>query len=256
MAWTGPLPEHRPRAGGSNPSAGARGASRYAWNGSGSDALASEVNPALDSFKGALEAVGQAGSVFSSVGGAALGRINDAISAKQKQLEIANEAIEKLADQPADLTAQDMERLNALKAARLRLETEIADQTFRAMQYQKQQDNLGFLQQQMKLLEFIRDQGLDANTILPGVKLGVDADPAALLDAMTQATAAAVDQLATQIGIQTGTIAPPASAAQIIDHSGMIDNAQINNTFNMPVYTNNTPAAIQQPGAVLNALLT
>lgn len=76
---------------------------------------------------------------------------------------------------------------------------EVAAAEERVLKLQEQQQNLQFLQQQMKLLELIQEYGLNPDEILGGLELGLDADINAVVDAMTaamqQIIAAAEDEL-------------------------------------------------------------
>jgi hypothetical protein len=52
----------------------------------------------------------------------------------------------------------------------------------------------------------------------------------------------------------TGTVTPAATSAQMARQANTATyNGQVGNTFHMPIYTNNTPGAIQQSWAVMQA---
>lgn len=65
----------------------------------------------------------------------------------------------------------------------------------------EQQADFEFLKQQMDLLKFIEENELNAGDILGGITLGLDADIAALLEAMTAAMQAVVETAETELGI-------------------------------------------------------
>jgi TP901 family phage tail tape measure protein len=90
-------------------------------------------------------------------------------------------------------------------------------------------------------------------------------DPLSPLRGLSKSGAAIVDMLqmgidgagGLSIGAPTigGMRAPPASAAQILGSGGNTTTNNYSRSINMPVYTNNSPAAVTQSGAILNAIL-
>jgi hypothetical protein len=72
-----------------------------------------------------------------------------------------------------------------------------------ALQLEKQRQDLAFLQEQAKLLELIREHGLDAAAIMGGIELGIDADVGAIVQAMTAAMQAIVEQAEAELGISS-----------------------------------------------------
>lgn len=66
---------------------------------------------------------------------------------------------------------------------------------------QKAQSDLAFLEQQQKLLDLIVENGLNAQDILGGLELGLGADTQGLVQAMTRAIQAIVDQANQQLQI-------------------------------------------------------
>lgn len=63
------------------------------------------------------------------------------------------------------------------------------------------EQQLSFLQQQAKLVDLIKDNGLDAKAILGDIKLGLNADPAALLEAMKNALSGLVQKTGEKFGV-------------------------------------------------------
>ncbi|NLD42075.1 MAG: phage tail tape measure protein, partial [Chloroflexi bacterium] len=86
---------------------------------------------------------------------------------------------------------------------RARLTGEIAEQEERILALQKQQEDLAFLQQQMKLLDLIAEHGLDAGDILGGLEMGLDADMGDVIDAMTRAMEAIITEAQSTLGIHS-----------------------------------------------------
>ena len=72
-----------------------------------------------------------------------------------------------------------------------------------ALALEKQRQDLAFLQEQAKLLELIREHGLDAGAIMSGITLGIDADVGAIVQAMTVAMQAIVEQAEAELGISS-----------------------------------------------------
>lgn len=94
----------------------------------------------------------------------------------------------------------DMYELSRLTAERADVAREIAEQEERILKLQEQQQKIDFLSQQFELIKFLQENGLDAASILSGVSLGANADPAALLDAMSKA----LEQILAKLGGELG----------------------------------------------------
>jgi hypothetical protein len=93
------------------------------------------------------------------------------------------------------------EEMNRLLAERARLTEEYADAQAQVLEIERQQEQLSFLQQQMDLLDFIKERGLDAGDLLQGVELGINADLGKLLAAMSAAMQQVIDTAEAQFGI-------------------------------------------------------
>lgn len=68
---------------------------------------------------------------------------------------------------------------------------------------QKAQQDLAFLEQQQKLLDLIMENGLNAQDILGGLELGLGADTQGLVEAMTRAIQAIIEQANEQLDINS-----------------------------------------------------
>jgi hypothetical protein len=68
---------------------------------------------------------------------------------------------------------------------------------------QKAQQDLAFLEQQQKLLDLITENGLNAKDILGGLELGLGADTQGLVQAMTRAIQAIIEQANDQLQISS-----------------------------------------------------
>jgi hypothetical protein len=79
----------------------------------------------------------------------------------------------------------------------------------RILRLEQAQERLGFLQEQLKLLELITERGLDPGEILDGLTLGIDASIGEVVDAMTRAMEMLVAQAEEELGI-----ASPSKVAQ------------------------------------------
>jgi len=80
----------------------------------------------------------------------------------------------------------------AEEAKRIGLSSDYIEHQTEAIKAEQQQ--LSYLQQQAKLVDLIKDNGLDAKAILGDIKLGLNADPAAILEAMKNALAGVVQK--------------------------------------------------------------
>jgi hypothetical protein len=94
----------------------------------------------------------------------------------------------------------DMYELARLTEERAAKAAEIAEQEERILRLQEQQQKLDFLRQQFELIQFLQENGLNPADFLGGVDLGAEADPAALVDAMS----AALEQILAQLGGELG----------------------------------------------------
>jgi hypothetical protein len=69
------------------------------------------------------------------------------------------------------------------------------------LKLQEAQADLKFLEQQTKLLDMIKENGLNAGAILGGLELGLDADANGVMQAMTRAVQAMIEQAENELGI-------------------------------------------------------
>jgi len=131
-------------------------------------------------FAGIDMLTGMAG-VFGGLGGAAASRYEETVIAPMREelaiLEEQGTQVEKIAE----------------------LKKQIADAEEKALSFQKQQQDLQWLQAQLDLVKLIKDNGLSAN-ILSGLQLGRYADPAAIMDAMGRAIEAMTTGIQAQLG--------------------------------------------------------
>lgn len=180
------------------------------------------VKGILDNADDVGAALGQlfdAGSVIGSLGSTVAGQI------KEQQLNPLKGALDGITDEvdqvtremvdinkligvnPANDAAlqQRLVDLDAQRAALLGKQANARkayeETAARIAAFEQQQANLQFLQQQVKLLDLISEHGLDAAKVLGGIQLGVNADPDALLAAMTRALEGVVGQVSVQAGI-------------------------------------------------------
>lgn len=90
--------------------------------------------------------------------------------------------------------AQLAERIASTSKRRLAASEELTKQEARVGRFRGAQERLKLLEQQTNLLDLLTEKGLDADAILGGIKLGVDAEAGDILDAMAIATEALVKQ--------------------------------------------------------------
>ena len=67
--------------------------------------------------------------------------------------------------------------------------------------FEKQRQDLAFLEQQVKLLDLIKEYGLDAADILGGMELGIDASTESLIQAMTNAMQEIIESIEDELEI-------------------------------------------------------
>jgi hypothetical protein len=133
--------------------------------------------------------------------------LNDIISEEQRirdeitQQEIAlldlqdarNQAAQRLLDIDREIAGLDRQRREELAEYQRIQATLIANQEELnrlkqiQLEYEQAQQELKYLEQQRELLDLIGQYGLDMGSILQGLQLGPEADPAAVLQAMTRA---------------------------------------------------------------------
>lgn len=90
----------------------------------------------------------------------------------------------------------------------------IAEAQQRQLEIEEKRKQLDFLKMQQDLLDMIRENGLDADQILDGLTLGLDADAGGLMDAMAAAMSEMIAAAEDELGI-----ASPSKVAQ-----GLADN--------------------------------
>jgi hypothetical protein len=101
--------------------------------------------------------------------------------------------------QHIDLVAR--ERALELEQERTKAAEELAEAQEKILMLQKAQMQLQFLEYQIKLLDLIKEHGLDASDLLGGLELGIDADAGAVIEAMTKAIQALIQQAEDELGI-------------------------------------------------------
>jgi hypothetical protein len=92
--------------------------------------------------------------------------------------------------------------LNSFLDERRKLQAELIKQQQKIAELEEKRAQINFLQQQFELLKLVKDNNLGTE-ILKGLKLGLDADPAALMDAMKGALQKMIDAAEYQLGISS-----------------------------------------------------
>lgn len=122
----------------------------------------------------------------------------------EAQMSSLDDQIEKvrtdLETAPVPAWLNIMEELERLEGERARVGEEYRRQQEKILELQKQQENLQFLQQQVKLLDLIAEHGLDATQILGDMDLGVNASLESIVEAMSRATEAIIEQTEQELG--------------------------------------------------------
>jgi hypothetical protein len=144
-------------------------------------------------FKG-LEKVFKIGGGFGSFGSSVAGRFQkqtlDPLKKRLDEIGKREDEIRKGIDEAGGnwlLQVELMKELNALEAERVGLQADYAAGQEKILALQKAQEDLAFLKTQMDFLTLIKENKLDVGEILGGLKLGLDADLPALIEAMTRA---------------------------------------------------------------------
>ncbi|MCP4540595.1 MAG: hypothetical protein GY832_25950 [Chloroflexi bacterium] len=144
--------------------------------------------------------------------------------------------------------------LNHEQGRRTHLAAELAEQEERILRLQEAQERLRFLEQQSKLLDLIAEKGLDAEAILGGLELGVDASVEDVVDAMTRAMEAIIAQANEELGI-----ASPSKVFEKIGGEMMAGTALgIKDMMEAPIAQSAiaTQAMVSTPAAVMGGART
>jgi hypothetical protein len=142
------------------------------------------------------------------------------------------EGIDKLL-RPGFVDVYAMENMLDLEKRRTEAAEKLAIAEKQILEFRKQQEKLGFLEQQVRLLDMIREYGLDAATILGNLKMGADADFGEVLEAMTRALEGKIGAIEAQMGIvspslSTGSISQPTGTTIVNNTEITMDLANIN----------------------------
>jgi hypothetical protein len=98
-----------------------------------------------------------------------------------------------------DLYARDKKA--ELEEQRAAAAERVAEAERKILAFRQQQERLQFLEQQIGLLKLIRDNALDADDILGGLTLGINANMEEVLEAMTRAMQRLVSRAEDELGI-------------------------------------------------------
>lgn len=185
------------------------------------EAARKAAEEAMDAAAAATDAIGRKvldslfamGSAFGSIGNFAAGLF------KKQQLDPVTGRLKAIADELKEIDKQareltidgellsdtaEGERLEARKAELLREQTREKEKQAvleaRLLKLQEQQQMLGWLQQQQKLLDLISQFGLDPSVILGDLKLGIGASIEGIMEAMQRAMAAVLAQINERMG--------------------------------------------------------
>ncbi len=215
-------------------------------------------------------------AVLSGLGGAAAQRLKKTLDPLAAEVEALDERIGFLKNAMAAAgrgTPEYRARFEELERAqreRNRAAREYERIQERLLRLQVAQENLAFLQQQVKLLDVIAEHGLDASEILLGLKLGVDANLEGVIAAMTRAMEAIIGGTEDELGISSpsrvfaeigqrmmeglaagirGGMRIPAMAA-----AGAVTSMTQNYNYTMNVNTRATSPTVIQDFAVMRAL--
>lgn len=166
------------------------------FGGSGSSAGLPELPPTLRQmaapFLDTAQALSQIGDFFANM---LQEELIDPLQAKIDAIDAL------LSPQHIDLVAR--EDALALEQERAKAAEELAEAQEKILMLQKAQMNLQFLEYQIQLLDLIKQHGLNAEDILGGLELGIDADAGAVVEAMAKAIQMLIDQAEAELGIDS-----------------------------------------------------
>jgi microcompartment protein CcmL/EutN len=97
------------------------------------------------------------------------------------------------------------EKMVELREEELKIQRELEEAQRRTLALERQREDLAFLEEQAKLLDLIREHGLDAQAIMGGIEMGIDADVGAIVQAMTAAMQAIVEQAEAELQISSSS---------------------------------------------------
>jgi hypothetical protein len=166
------------------------------------DQIVSEMSDELSARLSVGGAIGSLGGMAARMlEEQALDPLEKLMDSLDKQIEQARLESETAMGATARMAA--LEELTRLEQERAEASQEYAEQQERILELQKKQEQFAFLQQQIRLLDMIAEHGLDTEQILGGMELGVDASLESIVDAMTAALAAIIEQTEADLGISS-----------------------------------------------------
>jgi hypothetical protein len=132
---------------------------------------------------------------------------------KEEQERIALEEMQKLAEEERRLREEEARLLEEKKRReedilrmeqlRIQMQEKMIEQQEKLLALEEQRSRLDFLQQQVNLLELIREHGLDPADVLGGIELGVNASIEDLMEAMSLTLQRLLDQVNEELGIHS-----------------------------------------------------
>lgn len=151
---------------------------------------------------------------FSGLGNFAANRL------RQTLIDPLQEQVDALDEQIAVYEGRDdfysvVER-NRLMAQRAELTGQIAEHEQKILEMQEKQSQLDFLNKQFDLLKLISENGLNADDILGGLELGINANLEDIIEAMTKALTELVENAEDTLGIASPSKVFQGMGAQIM----------------------------------------
>ena len=135
--------------------------------------------------------------------GSQLGSFGSAFSSRysERYLMPLQEELAALDEQLKDADPAASWANRTILERRAQLTEQIAEAEGRILGLQQQQQDLDFLRQQMDMLEFVKEQGLDPAEIFKGFEFGLDASLPGLMDIISNAMQMVIDQANETLGI-------------------------------------------------------
>lgn len=123
------------------------------------------------------------------------------------------------------------EEIGRRAEARAEVVKEMQERQAKVDALQTEQEQMGFLQEQMDLITLISERGLNAGKILQDLQLGADADPEEIMEAMTRALRDVNRQLAEQIENRDELIARLEEERELAEAQAELEAAKARQKF-------------------------
>jgi len=143
-----------------------------------------------------LQKLLETASALSQVGASAISMLQSKIDPLKQELEGLNDLI-----RPGHVDIYAIDHMTEMTERRAMLANEIAEAEEKILRLQEQQQKLRYLESQVRLLELIKENNLNAKNILGGLKLGINAEMGDIIEATTKARAELIEKIQKKLKI-------------------------------------------------------